>query len=119
MSPIQLKITTLIVHFNFKTAMSVHFDYSDGSRISREGFNLKYWFIQDFPGGEGAPTPKVGVLTYFFGRKLHENERICTPGGGVGRAASPAHPLGPANPEGGDEVYYFGHLFPPPKLHII
>ena len=31
----------------------------------------------------GAPTPKVGVLTYFFGRKLHENERIWTPGGGA------------------------------------
>ena len=28
----------------------------------------------------GAPTPKVGVLTYFFGRKLHENERIWTRG---------------------------------------
>ena len=27
-------------------------------------------------GGEGAPTLKVGVLAYFFGRKLHENERI-------------------------------------------
>ena len=35
-----------------------------------------------FPGGGGAPTPKVGVLTYFFGQKLHENERIRTPGGG-------------------------------------
>ena len=31
------------------------------------------------PGG--APTPKVGVLTHFFGRKLHENERIWTPRG--------------------------------------
>ena len=29
----------------------------------------------------GAPTPKVGVLTYFFGRKLYENERIWTPKG--------------------------------------
>ena len=37
------------------------------------------WRIPDFP--RGAPTPKVGVLTYFFGRKLHENERIWTPGG--------------------------------------
>ena len=33
------------------------------------------------PGG--MPTPKVGVLTYFFGRKLHENERIWTPRGGA------------------------------------
>ena len=33
----------------------------------------------------GAPTPKVGVLTYFYGRKLHE--RIRTRGGGV-RGAS-------------------------------
>ena len=29
----------------------------------------------------GGPNPKVGVLTYFFGRKLHENERILAPGG--------------------------------------
>ena len=42
-----------------------------------------------FPGG-GAPTPKVGVLTYFFGQKLHENERIWTPGG-----SSLASPLDP------------------------
>ena len=26
-----------------------------------------------------VPTPEVGVLTYFFGQKLHENERIWTP----------------------------------------
>ena len=32
------------------------------------------------PGG--APTPKVGTRTYFFGRKLHKNERILAPGGG-------------------------------------
>ena len=40
----------------------------------------------------GAPTPKVGVLTYFLGRKLHENERIWTPGG---KGASLAPPLDP------------------------
>ena len=39
------------------------------------------------PGG--APTPKVGVQTYFLGRKLHENERILTRGG----RASLAPPL--------------------------
>ena len=27
-------------------------------------------------GGGRVPTPQVGVRTYFFGRKLHENERI-------------------------------------------
>ena len=43
------------------------------------------------PGG--APTPKVGVLIYYFCRKLHENERIWTPGG----RASLAPPLGSAN----------------------
>ena len=40
------------------------------------------WLIQDFPDGARAPTPKVGVLTYyiaFFYQKLHENERILTP----------------------------------------
>ena len=36
------------------------------------------WWIQNFPWG--APTPNVGVQTYYFGRKLHENERISTPG---------------------------------------
>ena len=51
--------------------------------------NGDQWQIQDFPRG-GAPTPKVGVLTYFFGQKLHENERIWTPGG-----SSLASPLDP------------------------
>ena len=42
------------------------------------------WRIQDFPG---APTPKVGVLTFsfckIFCRKMHKNERIWTPGEGA------------------------------------
>ena len=41
------------------------------------------WRIQDFPRGGGAPTPKLGVLIYYFCRKLHENERIWTPRGGA------------------------------------
>ena len=53
--------------------------------------NTLQWRIQDFPQG-GAPTPKVGVLAYFFGQKLHENERIWTPGGG---ARVPGAPLDP------------------------
>ena len=51
------------------------------------------WRIQDFPE-EGAPTPQGGAPTYEFvefSPKLHEIERISTPGGG-GRA-SPAPPL--------------------------
>ena len=40
------------------------------------------------PGG-GAPTPKVGTRTYFFGQKLHENERILAPGGGGARPWRP------------------------------
>ena len=43
------------------------------------------------PGG--APTPKVGTRTYFFGQKLHENERILAPGGGGARPWRP--PLDP------------------------
>ena len=39
------------------------------------------------PGG--APTPKVGVLIYYFCRKLHENERIWTPGRGARHLAPP------------------------------
>ena len=33
------------------------------------------------PGG--APTPKSSIIFQFFCRKLHENERIWTPRGGV------------------------------------
>ena len=46
------------------------------------------WRIQDFPQG-GAPTPKVGMRAYFFGRKLHENERILAPRGGRVPGAPP------------------------------
>ena len=59
---------------------------------NRKGFTLvgfKYPHqcrIADFPEGGGgggkAPTPVVGVLTDFFPRKLHENERIWTRGRG-------------------------------------
>ena len=40
------------------------------------------WRIQDFPE-EGAPTPKTAIILQFFCQKLHENERIWTPRGGV------------------------------------
>ena len=42
----------------------------------------------------GAPTPKVDTLTYFFCRKLHENERILAPGG-EGRVPGAPPPLDP------------------------
>ena len=45
------------------------------------------WRIQDFPEG-GVATSKVDVLTYYFGRILHENEIILTSCGG-------AHPQRP------------------------
>ena len=35
----------------------------------------------------GASTPIVGVLTFFFGQKLYENERVWTLGGGGGRTS--------------------------------
>ena len=50
------------------------------------------WRIQDFPK-EGAPTPR-GAPTYDFAQfsqKLHEIERIWTPGG----ACVPYAPLDP------------------------
>ena len=56
----------------------------------------------------GAPTPRVGVLTYFFGRKLHENERIWTPGGGGGASLGP--PLDPPLPylmENGNVIFEY------------
>ena len=54
------------------------------------------WRIQDFPE-EGAPTPQGGAPTYEiakFSEKLHEIERIWTPGGGA-RPSRP--PLRSAN----------------------
>ena len=41
------------------------------------------WRIKDFPVflGGGATTFKVGVLTYFFGRKLHEKLKNLDPQG--------------------------------------
>ena len=53
-------------------------NYSGGSRI--------------FP--RGAPALKVGVLIYYFCRKLHENERIWTRGSRRG-ARVPGAPLDP------------------------
>ena len=53
------------------------------------------WRIQDFPE-EGAPTPQRGAPTYDFAKfsqKLHEIERIWTPGGGG--PASLVPPLDP------------------------
>ena len=40
------------------------------------------WRIQDFPQGGGANSQKCYYFSIFC-RKLHENERIWTPGGGV------------------------------------
>ena len=41
------------------------------------------WRIQDFPHG-GAPTPKVGVRTYFFWPKTAWKRKNFAPGGGGG-----------------------------------
>ena len=38
------------------------------------------WRIQDFPQG-GAPTQRNVIIIQIFCWKLHENERIWTPGG--------------------------------------
>ena len=55
-----------------------------GVNIIPYSFVLKYIAVvdPDCPGG-WAPTLKVGVLTYFSGQKLHENERIRTPRRGL------------------------------------
>ena len=60
--------------------------------LRRPNYKRCQWRIQDFPWGRGAPIPKVGVLTYFFGQKLHENERTRTPRGGRGSCV-PGAPL--------------------------
>ena len=58
---------------------------------SQYDFSLR-WRIQDFPEEEGAQTPKLELFCNFFCRKLHENERIWTPGAYV-----PGVPLASAN----------------------
>ena len=45
----------------------------------------------------GAPTPKSAIIFQIFCRKLHNNERIWTPG-----ARFPGAPLGSAN----DKYFY-------------
>ena len=57
-----------VLHFVYITPINLC--ASKNKTVADPGFSLG-----------GAPTPKVGVPTYFFGRKLHENERIWTPGG--------------------------------------
>ena len=47
-------------------------------------FTTKQWRIQDFPRGGGANSQNCYYFSHFC-RKLHENERIWTPGGGGGR----------------------------------
>ena len=45
------------------------------------------WWFQDFPGrggGGGAPTPKVGVLTYFLAKNCMKMKEF---GPGVGCAS--------------------------------
>ena len=52
--------------------------------------HINQWRIQDFPE-EGAPTLQEGGATYDFAKisqKLHEIERIWTPGGGGRGGAS-------------------------------
>ena len=61
---------------------------SSGSIVCESWYQ---WRIQDFPEG-GAPTPKSAIILQIFCQKLHENERIWTPGRGGGRA-SLASPL--------------------------
>ena len=50
--------------------------------FAKSNFVSLQWRIQDFPQG-GAPTPKSAIIFQFYPRKLHENERIWTPGGGA------------------------------------
>ena len=52
--------------------------------VPTSGFVENYrsqWRIQDFP--EGGANFQNGSVNIFFGQKLHENERIWTPGARV------------------------------------
>ena len=40
----------------------------------------------------GSPTPKSAVIFQYFPQKLHENERICTPGGHASLVPPPLDP---------------------------
>ena len=53
---------------------------------------ITQWRIQDFPKG-GVPTPQSASIFQIFCWKLHENERIWTPGG-----THPWHPPTPLDP---------------------
>ena len=48
------------------------------------------WRIQDFP--EGVANSQSGIILQTFCRKLHENERIWTRGGGHASLAPPLDP---------------------------
>ena len=89
----------LAVLLKFKITTQTIFGCAHGPRclwgkiiLKKQGNKCKSIIL--FSGGSriflgGASTSKADMLTYFFGRKLHKNERIWTPGGG----ARPWRPL--------------------------
>ena len=58
--------------------------------------------IQDFPGGTNSQS---GIILHKFCQKLHENERIWTPG------ARPWRPLGSANDNGQRNLWLFVEMY--------
>ena len=59
-------------------------------RISNQNIKTFQWRIQDFP--EGAPTPIVGVPTYFFANLFAENCMKMKEFGGVVSLVPPSDP---------------------------
>ena len=62
--------------------------------FSYELGHCKYNTVEDQGFSWWGRTPKVDVLTYFFWPKLHENERIWTPGGVPGALLRSATAIG-------------------------
>ena len=77
------------------------FAYIDGTTVADPGFS---------PGGGGANSQNCYYFSHFC-RKLHENERIWTPGGGGGGGrASLATPLGSANVQDTNEKIFLNYV---------
>ena len=83
------KLSTSGILYIAKVSLLKHFRNFNSRKKHHVVVMYVQWRIQDFPQG-GAPTPKSAVIFQFFPQKLHENERIWTPGGA--RVAPPLDP---------------------------
>ena len=72
-----------------------------------------------FSRGAGAPTLKIGIILHFFCQKLHENERIATPGREGGVPGAPLYAPMLSDPNGQQGKFYRCHTkITTTKLHF-